>query len=156
MSIAYRSNAFTKLYLLYLQFGESYLCNTSFTVCRPKQADGFGKLHWYLNHSHSCGLNRTMRKYHYPVITGHGRTTFPKVALGSLHESLALFKKGHGVQSPLARCITNVSVCFIHLSKNYRLISLSKPIFKQINFDRVINLSQTEDAGKGVMRHSAG
>ncbi|WP_270629842.1 hypothetical protein, partial [[Clostridium] innocuum] len=33
-----------------------------------KQADGFGKLHWYLNHSHSCGQNRTMRTYHYPAI----------------------------------------------------------------------------------------
>ena len=44
------------------------LC-TPFTVCLfYKQADGFGKLRWYLNHSHSCGQNRTMRTYHYPAI----------------------------------------------------------------------------------------
>ncbi len=32
------------------------------------QTNGFGKLHWYLNHSHSCGLNRVIRVYHYPVL----------------------------------------------------------------------------------------
>ena len=30
-----------------------------------------------------------MRVYHYPVILGHGKATFPKVALGSLRGSLA-------------------------------------------------------------------
>ena len=32
------------------------------------QTNGFGKLHWYLNHSHSCGLNRVIRVYHYHVL----------------------------------------------------------------------------------------
>ena len=32
------------------------------------QTNGFGKLRWYLNHSHSCGLNRVIRVYHYPVL----------------------------------------------------------------------------------------
>ena len=42
----------------------------------------------------------TSGTYHYPVNTGHGGATFPKVALGSLRGSLAFFWKGHGVQSP--------------------------------------------------------
>ena len=57
---------------------------------------------------------------------GHGRMTIPQVALGSLHESLAFL--GHGVQFPLARCISNVSDCFIQLSTNHE--SLSQPIMK--------------------------
>ena len=66
-----------------------------------KQTDGFGKLHWHFSHSHSCGQNRTMRVYHYPVIAGRGKATFPTVALGSLRGSLASrYGKGRGVQSP--------------------------------------------------------
>ena len=84
-----------------------------------KQTDGFGKLHWHFSHSHSCGQNRTMRVYHYPAILGRGKATFPTVALGSLRGSLASpYGKGHGVQFPWLSGITNVSVCFIQLSKN--------------------------------------
>ena len=78
-----------------------------------KQTDGFGKLHWHFSHSHSCGQNRTMRVYHYSVNTGHGWTTFPKVALRSLRGSLAFFWKGHGAQSPwLAVSQTYLSALF--------------------------------------------
>ena len=42
-----------------------------------------------------------MRTYHYPVIAGRGKATFPTVALGSLRGSLAFpYEKGRGVQSP--------------------------------------------------------
>ena len=55
----------------------------------------------------------TSGTYHYPVNTGHGGATFPKVALGSLRGSLALFWKGHGVQSPwLAVSQTYLSALF--------------------------------------------
>ena len=78
-----------------------------------KQTDGFGKLHWHFSHSHSCGQNRTMRVYHYPVIAGRGKATFPTVALGSLRGSLAFFWKGRGVQSPwLAISQTYLSALF--------------------------------------------
>ena len=91
----------------------------------PKQSDGFGSstglspfsFLWAEPHHASVSLFR---------YTGHGRTTIPQVALGSLHESLAFL--GHGVQFPLARCISNVSDCFIHLSTNHE--SLSQPIMK--------------------------
>ena len=59
-----------------------------------------------------------MRKYHYAVRVGHGKTTFPTVALGSVRGSLAFFWKGHGVQFPWLSILTNVSVCFIQFSKN--------------------------------------
>ena len=49
---------------------------------------------------------------------------------------------------PVACYLTNVSVCFIQFSKNYRLIRPSKFIYFSINFDRYIN--PKEDAGKGV------
>ena len=45
---------------------------------------------------------------------------------------------------PVAHYLTNVSVCFIQLSKNYRLSSLLKSIFK---FD--FNRMASEVAGKG-------
>ncbi|HCK3616190.1 TPA: hypothetical protein N0A07_000584 [Enterococcus faecium] len=55
----------------------------------------------------------TSGTYHYPVNTGRGKATFPTVALGSLHGSLALFWKGHGVQSPwLAVSQTYLSALF--------------------------------------------
>ena len=63
------------------------------------QTNGFGKLHWYLNHSHSCGLNRVIRVYHYSDIRVMA-ATFPTVAYGSLAWSLAslsLLFMGHGV-----------------------------------------------------------
>ncbi|AOY53422.1 hypothetical protein G9432_06415 [Enterococcus hirae] len=54
-----------------------------------------------------------MRTYHYSVKIGHGKATFPTVALGSLHGSLALFWKGHGVQFPwLAISQTYLSALF--------------------------------------------
>ena len=54
-----------------------------------------------------------MRTYHYSVRIGHGKTTFPTVALGSLRESLAFFWKGRGVQSPwLAISQTYLSALF--------------------------------------------
>ncbi|MEZ7218915.1 hypothetical protein [Enterococcus faecium] len=55
-----------------------------------------------------------MRVYHYPVNTGRGKTTFPTVALGSLHGSLASpYGKGRGVQSPwLAVSQTYLSALF--------------------------------------------
>ena len=44
---------------------------------------------------------------------GHGKTTFPTVALGSLRGSLAFFWKGRGVQSPwLAISQTYLSALF--------------------------------------------
>ena len=42
------------------------------------QTNGFGKLHWYLNHSHSCGLNRVIRVYHYPVLQVMAERPFHK------------------------------------------------------------------------------
>ena len=54
-----------------------------------------------------------MRTYHYSVRIGHGKTTFPTVALGSLRESLAFFWKGRGVQSTwLAISQTYLSALF--------------------------------------------
>ena len=77
--------------------------------------------------------------------------TFPMVARRSLHE-LAHFPYGKvmACNTCWLTAQTNVSVCFIQFSKNTRLISLSKPICIQINFDRMISFVQTEDAGKGV------
>ena len=46
------------------------------------------KLRWYLNQSHSYEQNH-LWDVSLSCNTGRGRTTFPKVALGSLHESLA-------------------------------------------------------------------
>ena len=55
----------------------------------------------------------TSGTYHYPVNTGHCGATFPKVDLESLRGSLALFWKGHGVQSPwLAVSQTYLSALF--------------------------------------------
>ena len=59
-----------------------------------------------------------MRTYHYSVKIGHGKTTFPTVALGSLRGSLAFFLKRSWRTVPVARYLTNVSVCFIQLSKS--------------------------------------
>ena len=59
-----------------------------------------------------------MRTYHYSVRIGHGKTTFPTVALGSLRGSLAFFLKRSWRTVPVARYLTNVSVCFIQLSKS--------------------------------------
>ena len=59
-----------------------------------------------------------MRTYHYSVRIGRGKTTFPTVALGSLRGSLAFFLKRSWRTVPVARYLTNVSVCFIQLSKN--------------------------------------
>ena len=42
------------------------------------QTNGFGKLHWYLNHPHSCGLNRVIRVYHYPDIQVMAKRPFQK------------------------------------------------------------------------------
>ncbi|NSJ23632.1 transposase [Sellimonas intestinalis] len=54
-----------------------------------------------------------MRTYHYSVGIGHGKATFPTVALGSLRGSLAFFWKGHGVQFPwLATSQTYLSALF--------------------------------------------
>ena len=54
-----------------------------------------------------------MRTYHYSVRIGHGKTTFPTVALGSLRGSLAFFWKGRGVQFPwLAISQTYLSALF--------------------------------------------
>ncbi|RHM70192.1 hypothetical protein DWZ50_17385 [Mediterraneibacter gnavus] len=54
-----------------------------------------------------------MRTYHYSVRIGHGKTTFPTVALGSLCGSLAFFWKGHSVQHPwLAISQTYLSALF--------------------------------------------
>ena len=54
-----------------------------------------------------------MRTYHYSVRIGHGKTTFPTVALGSLRGSLAFFWKSRGVQSPwLAISQTYLSALF--------------------------------------------
>ena len=55
----------------------------------------------------------TFGTYHYSVRIGRGKTTFPTVALGSLHGSLAFFGKGRGVQSPwLAISQTYLSALF--------------------------------------------
>ena len=90
----------------------TYSATPPFLYFRSRQM-ALEKLHWHFSHSHSCGQNRTMRAYHYPVNTGHGGTTFPKVTLGSLHGSLAFFGKGHGVQSPwLAVSQTYLSALF--------------------------------------------
>ena len=59
-----------------------------------------------------------MRTYHYAVKIGRGKTTFPTVALGSLRGSLAFFLKRSWRTVPVARYLTNVSVCFIQLSKS--------------------------------------
>ena len=59
-----------------------------------------------------------MRTYHYSVRICHGKTTFPTVALGSLRGSLAFFLKRSWRTVPVARYLTNVSVCFIQLSKS--------------------------------------
>ena len=59
-----------------------------------------------------------MRTYHYSVRIGRGKTTFPTVALGSLRGSLAFFLKRSWRTVPVARYLTNVSVCFIQLSKS--------------------------------------
>ena len=59
-----------------------------------------------------------MRTYHYSVKIGRGKTTFPTVALGSLRGSLAFFLKRSWRTVPVARYLTNVSVCFIQLSKS--------------------------------------
>ena len=60
-----------------------------------------------------------MRTYHYSVRIGRGKTTFPTVALGSLRGSLAFFLKRSWRTVPVARYLTNVSVCFIQLSKSF-------------------------------------
>lgn len=81
----------------------------------PKQSDGLGSSTGFSPFpflwAEPCHTGVSLFRY-----AGHGRTTIPQVALGSLHESLAFL--GHGVQFPLARCISNVSDCFIQLSKN--------------------------------------
>ena len=59
-----------------------------------------------------------MRTYHYSVRIGRGKTTFPTVALGSLRGSLAFFLKRSWRTVPVALYLTNVSVCFIQLSKS--------------------------------------
>ena len=59
-----------------------------------------------------------MRTYHYSVRIGRGKTTFPTVAFGSLRGSLAFFLKRSWRTVPVARYLTNVSVCFIQLSKS--------------------------------------
>ena len=59
-----------------------------------------------------------MRTYHYSVRIGRGKTTFPTVALGSLRGSLAFFLKRSWRTAPVAHYLTNVSVCFIQLSKS--------------------------------------
>ena len=59
-----------------------------------------------------------MRTYHYSVRIGRGKTTFPTVALESLRGSLAFFLKRSWRTVPVARYLTNVSVCFIQLSKS--------------------------------------
>ena len=59
-----------------------------------------------------------MRTYHYSVRIGRGKTTFPTVALGSLRGSLAFFLKRSWRTVAVARYLTNVSVCFIQLSKS--------------------------------------
>ena len=59
-----------------------------------------------------------MRTYHYSVRIGRGKTTFPTVAFGSLRGSLAFFLKRSRRTVPVARYLTNVSVCFIQLSKS--------------------------------------
>ena len=59
-----------------------------------------------------------MRTYHYSVRVGRGKATFPTVALGSLRGSLAFFLKRSWRTVPVARYLTNVSVCFIQLSKS--------------------------------------
>lgn len=60
----------------------------------------------------------TFGTYHYSVKIGHGKTTFPTVALGSMYGALAFFWKGRGVQFPWLSILTNVSVCFIQFSKS--------------------------------------
>ena len=70
------------------------------------------KLRWYLNQSHSYEQNH-LWDVSLSCNTGHGGATFPKVALGSLRGSLALFWKDHGVQSPwLAVSQTYLSALF--------------------------------------------
>ena len=65
-----------------------------------------------------------MRTYHYSVRIGHGKTTFPTVALGSLRGSLAFFWKGRGVQSPWLAISQTYTVIRL-LLKRYE--SLPKP-----------------------------
>jgi len=69
--------------------------------------------------SHSDGQNRVMRVYHYPDIQVMAKRSFHK-SLPDHCMNRSLFQ-GHGVQFPLARCISNVFICFIQLSKNTRL-----------------------------------
>ena len=97
------------------QIGTSvlFIICTPFTVCLM-EAD---RRLWKSSAGISTNLipmsKTTSGTYHYPVNTGHGGATFPKVALGSLRGSLALFWKGHGVQSPwLAVSQTYLSALF--------------------------------------------
>jgi len=73
-------------------------------------------------------VNRIIRAYHYSVNTGQGRTTIPKVAHGSLHESLTFFSERSWRASSVGSLYpqTYLSALF-SCQRTNRLISLSKP-----------------------------
>jgi len=82
------------------------------------QTNGFGKLHWYLNHSHSCGLNRVIRVYHYPVLQVMAERLFQRSLPDHCMNRYLPIGKVTAYNLWWLTASTNVSDCFIQLSKN--------------------------------------
>ena len=82
----------------------------------------------------------TFGTYHYPANTGRGRTTFPKVALGSLHESLAFL-----MEKVMAYKIRWLAVPQTYLSALFTFqrttgLSAYENLLKPADFHRVANM----------------
>ncbi len=90
------------------------------------QTNGFGKLHWYLNHSHSCGLNRVIRVYHYPVLQVMAERLFRTVAPDHCMNRYLPDWKSHGVQSLMAHC-KHKRIC-LHYSVVKELLGSCQPV----------------------------
>ena len=124
------------------QIGTSVL----FMLCTPfycvffftSRQTALENLRWYLNQSHSYEQNH-LWDVSLSCNTGHGGTTFPKVALGSLRGSLASYWKGHGVQFPwLAVLQTYLSALFTF--QRTTGLSAYENLLKPADFHRVANM----------------
>ena len=101
--------------VIYFQHTQNGLSNMRISLY--KQQTALEKLRWYLNQSHSyeqnhlwdVSLSCEYRSWQSDFSNGRSRIT-AWVARSLLERSWRTV--------PVARCITNVSVCFIHLSKN--------------------------------------
>ncbi len=98
------------------------LIQYAYSLFFPKQSDGFWISSTGISPFPFWWANRTIRVYHYSDIQVMA-TTFPTVVHRSLAWSLTCFPsfRGSWRSSLSARCISNVSDCFIQLSKNTRL-----------------------------------